>query len=169
MLNQHKFEFDIYHCLTFGDEKKIANKAGKGQSYYAQMFSPDDPRESLFYRAARDFINWSEVNHEDAAKAFAVFCAAVSAGMKRESTGLCHQTEACNTLKEAHDVAAVSIHGGTLGDKLREAYELRHQADRNIQAILDAMKPASTNGHAIIGRGEEYREVSKHAINARNR
>lgn len=170
-INQHKLEFAIYKCLTYGDELKIAQKRGKGSSYYSQMFNPDDTRESHFVRAALDFEKWSEVNPQDAARAFSVFCSSVAAAMHHDETDLCHDAEACNLLKEVHDVAATKIKGGTLGDQLREAYEVRHQADVNINAILTAMKrqgvpvPANGNGNGHID--DAVRKMMAPAVEAR--
>lgn len=74
-MHQHEFEFALYQCLNYGDEGKIAREAGKGATYYSEMFNPDNPRESIFFRAAQDFTNWiCKVNPEGGRKAFETFC-----------------------------------------------------------------------------------------------
>lgn len=171
MIKQHALEYAIYKCLTYGDEKPIAELAGKGASYYSQMFNPDDPRESLFYRSARDFVNWSKVNRCDAERAFAVFCAAVSDGMHETQDDLCHETETVKTLKETHDIVASKINGESLYQQLRQATEAEIQIKTLKASLLDAIhaEKSSFNGGKTRINGTkpvltEVRDIGKEKV-----
>jgi hypothetical protein len=169
-MNQHEFEFEIYKCLKYGDESKIASAAGKGSSYYSQCFNPDDERESIFYRAARDFGHWAAINEEGARKAFAVFCSYVSRSMHEENE-LCHDTEICNTLKEVDDIATIRIKGGSLYEQLNETVQAEIQVRKLKAAILSKI---NTEKDSFNGRPRmkappaEVAKFTAHQQNGRN-
>lgn len=73
-IDQHEFEAAVYKILEYGDETKLARMAGKAPGYYSQMLNPEDPRESLFYRAARDLYNLVELDEERGLKLLDLFC-----------------------------------------------------------------------------------------------
>jgi hypothetical protein len=74
MLLQYDIEFALHRLLENGDESKLAQLAGgKAPSYYSQMLNPNDPRESIWFRAARDFQSLIQIDAERGCQALQVF------------------------------------------------------------------------------------------------
>ena len=166
MLSQHEFEFAIYQCLAYGDETRIAAASGKSVSYYSQQLNPDDPRESIFFRAAADFVNWASVNKAAARKAFNVFCAVVTPSLAERGECLCLEVEHAKGVKEDADVAIAVMLDKPLYEQLSEVNEAITQKERQKAAIIEAINAEKDgNGSSRFSP----REFAAASVNGRRR
>ncbi len=133
--SQHEFEAAIYRTLKYGDETLLAEAAGKSPGYNSQKKNPGDPRESLWYRAARDFYNLIADDGTSGCKALEVFNSFAKSALPRDSK-LCVDTEISKHLSETADVTIGRLKGQSLYDLLNEAVESESQAARVKDAIL---------------------------------
>jgi len=131
-LTQHAFEFAIYGCLNYGDEARIAEAAGKGPSYYSQLFNPEDPRESIFYRAAEDFVNWiNKVDRTGGKKALAVFNGYVEAATF-EVEGGCSVSE---LHRESNEAVQAAIDDKPVAEQQKELIESIGTQARRLRSL----------------------------------
>lgn len=72
-MTQYEFDVAISDALRSGDITKLAERRGKSVSLYAQMMSPNDERESNFYKAAMDFIALIGIDKDRGAEALRIF------------------------------------------------------------------------------------------------
>lgn len=146
-MKQHEFESEIYKTLWYGAESYLAERNGKGASYYSQMLNPDDPRESLFFRAARDFDFLIQKNPEAGCKALRIFNTAAKASLPGDSS-LCVESERRKAYKERNDFHLAEAEAKPLDDRIRELEESIEQDN----SLLDAL------------RAEAKREIQKDAF-----
>ena len=121
-LNQHEFETAIYRILEYGDISDLAHAVGKSAGYYSQMFNPEDPRESVWYRAALDFHNLIAIDPERGKAALDLF----NYFAKRSLPGngsLCVDRTRERAWKESTEAALAEASGKSLDECIRETEE----------------------------------------------
>ena len=162
MTNRHQLDFEIYQCLDYGDETRLAKARGKSPSYYAQMLSPDDERESNFVKAADDFGEWYDFNPSGAKKALAIFLTYVEARFD-EGQPLDIATEVIEAVKETSEVAAALMQKESYYTQLRETVEAIGQLERTKKAILKAIndEKSSFNGSTTRHTSKAFVEAHK--------
>jgi hypothetical protein len=145
MLLQYDIEFALHQLLENGDESKLAQLAGgKAPSYYSQMLNPNDPQESIWFRAARDFQSLIQIDAERGCKALQIFNEFVRRALPTES--LCANYETGQLTKETADVAAAALNGASVDIRLKEAREAKQQAERTYEAVFGEWVKSNGNG-----------------------
>lgn len=138
--NQNKFEFEIHSCLRFGVESELAKASGKSVAYYSSMLNPNDERESTFYKAAQDFANWSEIDAEGFARAWAVFKSYVEPLVN--ANGLSLNDELAKSIKEDADVTTAVLTNAPALTIVKECGESIAQKQRVINAAIHRLAKA---------------------------
>lgn len=132
-LNQHEFESAIYKILNYGDESKLARAVGKSAAYYSSMLNPEDPRESNWFKAARDFCNLIALDPERGLSVLDVFTYYVERAKPKDFT-LCVDKTREAAFRESSEFQLASVTKSTDEIK-RELIDSIHASERHLEAI----------------------------------
>lgn len=154
MTDQHEFEASMYKILAYGDETYLAKCAGKSPSYYSQMTNPEDPRESIWYRAARDFHNLMELDPDRGKAALELFTIYAKRGLPGQSIDVQNARE--SVFKEHAEFCISEANNAPIPERIRELEE-------SIAAQRDLLAGLRAEAKAI-----NIRAFAKTAVNGRN-
>ncbi len=142
----------MYRVLEYGDETYLANEVGKSAGYYSQMTNPEDSRESIWFRAARDLFNLVRRNPQRGCDALQTFNTFVKRAIPGNSS-LCVDSERRRTHKEWSEFNLAEIEDTPINEQITELEQHIEQAERLLEAKRAEAKREITK--AAFGRLEK--------------
>jgi hypothetical protein len=134
MFPQHKFETEIYKTLEYGDETYLANAVGKSVGYYSQMLNPEDPRESTWFKAARDFYNLILKNPDKGCETLQKFISLVKTAVPGDRS-LCVDLTRRKALRERMEADLAEMSGAPASEQIEELEEAIAAAQEHLSAL----------------------------------
>lgn len=156
MISQYDFESAMARAIEYGDHTKLAQAVGKSPSYYSQMLNPDDPRESLFYRAARDMVELFEIDTERGRKALAVFTSFVGQGIAK-TTPMSVKREVADLMTKTVAAGVAVITEQSVAEQLNSIIDVEIQATKTKAAALEEQNQGRTR--EMMNGEKRMREV----------
>ena len=125
--SQYEAESRADKILAHGDDGEIARRVGKGSGIISQMFSPNDERESNFYKAAREISAVIDIDRSRGCQLLRLFVELCERHLP-EIGAPCVQQETKKFNKELRDYYDADMCNEPLDKQIAELYDVEMQA-----------------------------------------